>query len=140
MIVHQEWTDRLSDYLDGELSADERGAVEAHLRGCGSCAAVLEDLKRVVARCLEKQRDQRYGDAAALAVALAPFGSDDARLSLGRITGLLRQRNSTPTSVARGLASDDETLQVTPEAAAEPRDPHAAGAPDGTRGVDHRGR
>jgi hypothetical protein len=50
MIVHQEWTDRLSDYLDDELPADERQAVEAHLRDCGSCAAVLNDLKRVVAR------------------------------------------------------------------------------------------
>ena len=30
--MHEEWTDRLSDYLDGELSADEQRAVEAHLR------------------------------------------------------------------------------------------------------------
>jgi anti-sigma factor RsiW len=50
MIVHQEWTDQLSDYLDGELSADQRDAVAAHLRGCTACAAVLNDLKRVVAR------------------------------------------------------------------------------------------
>lgn len=50
MIVHQEWTDQLSDYLDGELSTDERDAVETHLRSCGECAAVLNDLKRVVAR------------------------------------------------------------------------------------------
>jgi anti-sigma factor RsiW len=50
MTVHEEWTDQLSDYLDGELSADERGAVEAHLQSCAPCAAVLNDLKRVVAR------------------------------------------------------------------------------------------
>ena len=50
MTVHEEWTDRLSEYLDGELTADERDAVEAHLRGCAECAAVLNDLKRVVAR------------------------------------------------------------------------------------------
>ena len=50
MTVHQEWTDQLSDYLDGELSADEREAVETHLRACATCAAVLNDLKRVVAR------------------------------------------------------------------------------------------
>jgi len=48
--VHQEWTDQLSDYLDGELPAEEREAVEAHLRACAPCAAVLEDLKRIVAR------------------------------------------------------------------------------------------
>jgi anti-sigma factor RsiW len=30
--------DRLSDYLDGELSPEDRGAVETHLRGCDGCA------------------------------------------------------------------------------------------------------
>jgi anti-sigma factor RsiW len=50
MTMHEEWTDRLSDYLDGELSSDQQRAVEAHLRGCAQCAAVLNDLKRVVAR------------------------------------------------------------------------------------------
>lgn len=48
--MHQEWTDQLSDYLDGELTGDERCAVDAHLRSCAACAAVLNDLKRVVAR------------------------------------------------------------------------------------------
>jgi anti-sigma factor RsiW len=48
--VHDEWTDKLSEFMDGELSADEQRAVEAHLRGCAECAAVLDDLKRVVAR------------------------------------------------------------------------------------------
>jgi hypothetical protein len=50
MTVHEKWTDQLSDYLDGELSADERGAVEAHLRSCAPCAAVLADLQRIVTR------------------------------------------------------------------------------------------
>jgi Putative zinc-finger len=50
MTIHEEWTDRLSEYLDGELSADEQRALESHLRTCAPCAAVLNDLKRVVAR------------------------------------------------------------------------------------------
>ncbi len=48
--MHEEWTDKLSDYLDGELSEGERREVDAHLRGCAACTAVLNDLKRVVAR------------------------------------------------------------------------------------------
>jgi anti-sigma factor RsiW len=44
------WTDRLSEYLDDELAAGERGALEAHLTTCVECAAVLSDLRRVVAR------------------------------------------------------------------------------------------
>jgi hypothetical protein len=50
MTMHEEWTDKLSDFLDGELEAAEEAAVAAHLRGCPDCSAVLNDLKRVVAR------------------------------------------------------------------------------------------
>ena len=50
MTMHQEWTDKLSDYLDDELEERERSAVEAHLQGCAACTAVLNDLKRIVAR------------------------------------------------------------------------------------------
>ena len=45
-----QWTDRLSEYLDDELSPDDRAAVEAHLRHCVACGAVLADLKRIVTR------------------------------------------------------------------------------------------
>jgi len=48
MTTHEEWTDRLSDYVDGELSTSERSEVDAHLRDCPACAAVLADLRRVV--------------------------------------------------------------------------------------------
>jgi hypothetical protein len=44
------WTDRLSEYLDGELAPDERAALEAHLTACAECRAVLDDLERVVSR------------------------------------------------------------------------------------------
>ena len=37
MTMHEEWTDKLSDYLDGELEAADQAAVEAHLRECAEC-------------------------------------------------------------------------------------------------------
>lgn len=48
--MHEEWTDKLSEYLDGELPDDERYGVESHLAGCAHCAAVLAELQQVVAK------------------------------------------------------------------------------------------
>jgi anti-sigma factor RsiW len=45
--------DSLSAYLDGELAAAERQAVEAHLRGCDECARLLADFAAVDALCRE---------------------------------------------------------------------------------------
>ena len=50
MTLHEEWTEKLSDFLDGELTPDDRDAVESHLQCCASCAAVLDELTQVVAR------------------------------------------------------------------------------------------
>jgi anti-sigma factor RsiW len=48
--MNDQWTDRLSEYLDGELDDAERMALEAHLATCADCTAVLAELRRVVAR------------------------------------------------------------------------------------------
>ena len=48
MTMHDEWTDRLSDYLDDELSDQERRAVAAHLAECPDCAHTLDELRAVV--------------------------------------------------------------------------------------------
>jgi hypothetical protein len=44
------WTPQLSAYADGELTADERDALEHHLEGCAECRELLAGLRRVVAR------------------------------------------------------------------------------------------
>jgi hypothetical protein len=44
------WMDRLSEYLDGELTEPERREMEQHLFGCASCASALEELRNVVER------------------------------------------------------------------------------------------
>jgi hypothetical protein len=46
--MHDPWTDQLSDYLDDELSAPERAALDAHLTTCEECRRTLEDLARIV--------------------------------------------------------------------------------------------
>jgi len=48
--MKDQWTDRLSEYLDGELAGSERTALEAHLASCGNCRTTLEELRRVVGR------------------------------------------------------------------------------------------
>ncbi len=42
------WTDRLSDYLDGELSERDCRALERHLGECAECEATLAELRSVV--------------------------------------------------------------------------------------------
>jgi anti-sigma factor RsiW len=44
------WTNRLSEYLDGELDRTETAALEAHLETCGQCYATLAELRQVVER------------------------------------------------------------------------------------------
>ena len=44
------WTERLSEYLDGELNETEGRSLEAHLASCAECAATLEELRGVTAR------------------------------------------------------------------------------------------
>ena len=44
------WTDRLSEYVDGELDPATHAALEAHLATCASCRATRDELQRVVAR------------------------------------------------------------------------------------------
>ncbi len=66
-------------------------------------------LEMVIARCLEKDRAARFASVAELAQALAGFGTEAARLSVGRILGTL----------GRGTAEREMTL-------AAPADPDLA--------------
>jgi hypothetical protein len=48
--MSDQWTDRLSEYLDGDLTPEARAELDAHLRGCPECTATLIELKRVTVR------------------------------------------------------------------------------------------
>jgi eukaryotic-like serine/threonine-protein kinase len=71
-----------------------------------------EGLAEVVGKCLEKDRELRYLNAVELAIALAPFGSDDARLSLTRVSGLSRQRTPSPALPSWSSEAYEATLPV----------------------------
>jgi anti-sigma factor RsiW len=48
--MSDQWTDRLSEYLDGEIEGSERAFLEAHLERCEDCQETLAGLRRVVMR------------------------------------------------------------------------------------------
>lgn len=48
--MSDQWTDRLSEYLDGELGAADAAALGAHLASCALCRATLGELRGVVSR------------------------------------------------------------------------------------------
>jgi hypothetical protein len=48
--MSDQWTDRLSEYLDGDLAEAENAALQAHLTTCAACSETLVDLRRIVAR------------------------------------------------------------------------------------------
>jgi anti-sigma factor RsiW len=49
-MTYDQWTNRLSEYLDGELDEGDRIALEAHLQTCHECSGIVSDLRRVVRR------------------------------------------------------------------------------------------
>jgi len=68
---HPDITDRLSDYMVGDLSPESHADVEAHLAECGECRRVLEGLRTVVSQAealdeLEPPRDLWAGIAATI--------------------------------------------------------------------------
>jgi anti-sigma factor RsiW len=48
--MSDQWTDRLSAYLDGDLDENLRTDIQAHLATCAECSATLAELRRVVTR------------------------------------------------------------------------------------------
>jgi hypothetical protein len=45
-----QWTARLSEYVDGEMDGGERTALEAHLADCADCREAVAEVRRVVLR------------------------------------------------------------------------------------------
>jgi hypothetical protein len=102
--MSDQWTDRLSEYLDGELPPAERVELETHLRHCVACGAVLADLRRIVARAQgledrEPDRDLWPGIAARIGATAEPEVVD-----LRAVRARRRWSFSLPQLAAAGIA------------------------------------
>jgi serine/threonine-protein kinase len=62
-----------------------------------------EELEQVVFRCLERDRDRRIGDVAALAMALLPFAPERARGSVERIARAAQRGGLSMTMTGQGF-------------------------------------
>jgi hypothetical protein len=125
------WTDRLSEYVDGDLDAATREALEAHLITCVECRATREELERVVARARrtghhEPRRDLWPAIEAGIATSGSrgerrPFRRRAITLSLGRLAaaaGIVAVvAGGLAWAVATNRATTARALAVNPDSA-----------------------
>jgi serine/threonine protein kinase len=75
---------------------------------------IPEALEAAVMRCLEKDRDRRFGSVAELAVALVDFAPPRTRPLVQRIERIALSSGNEPFSLQQGLTGDDlETAETT---------------------------
>lgn len=117
------WTERLSEYLDGELTGSARDALEHHLEECATCRDVLHDIGQVAveARRLPDQAPTRdlWPEIAA-------------RIGAGSASGRTLQRTRRFAFTAPQLAAAAVALVVAASAATllvRPKLPPSAAAP-----------
>ena len=99
-----QWTDRLSEYLDDELTPDERAQLEAHLATCRECAGTLDELREVVARAGVADADGRPSPILARHRAASRAIGDGQRCPSAPRTPSRRFSFTMPQLVAAGLA------------------------------------
>jgi hypothetical protein len=99
------YTDRLSDYLDGELEPREHATVEQHLAKCGACRATLGELQAVVARAGSLEDRAPQADLwPGIAPRLEPHTSLPGTIRAFRETARRRFSFTLPQLAAAGLA------------------------------------
>jgi anti-sigma factor RsiW len=100
-----DFTHRLSEYLDDELSAAERVKMDAHLQSCAECRSTLEAL-RVVVSSASQLRDSapKHELWRGIAARIAPGDRPSARASAFRRVVTSRLSFTLPQLAAAGLA------------------------------------
>ena len=119
-----QWMDRLSEYLDGDLPTAERAALEAHLAECPACRATTAELRRVVTRAHALVDRPPAGDLwAGIAARIGAAGTPVVDLSARRA------RHNISLSVAQLAAAAVLLLAVGAGASAVALRPPTAAAP-----------
>src|SRR6266705_2180371 len=122
-MTQDNWTDRLSEYLDGTLAVGERAALEAHLVDCAACAlddrAPGADLWPKIAVGIGRATALRARRYFAFTVPQLIAASVALIILSGGATWLLRSRAVTATPVAiappqaQWLAAADRSYETT---------------------------
>ena len=131
-----QWIDRLSEYLDGDLAAAERAALEAHLAGCSTCRTTLDELRHVVTRAhaLVDQpvgADLWGGVAARIGASGAPVVDLNARRVRRKVTLSLPQLAAAAVLLL-AVGAGATALAVRPTATSSPA---VAAAPSAVRAI-----
>ncbi len=135
--MNDQWTTKLSDYLDGELDSSERAALEAHLATCGQCYATLAELRQVVARAKSlEDRAPKKDLWAGIRAGLTQ--ESETRLTPGRRPGVTRRLSFTvpqllAASIALVLLSGGSAWLALRQGPTNTPEPSAVPPPAGTR-------
>ena len=120
------WTDRLSEYVDGELDPPTRVAIDAHLAMCAECRATRDALTRVIARARrvpyrEPSRDLWTSVEAAIdASRVTPIASAPRRRLVTLPVGRLVAAVAAVAIMAAGVAWMVASTRMAPPLAAVP--------------------
>jgi hypothetical protein len=88
------WTARLSEYIDGELAQHESEALEAHLLECADCGRTLQELRAVVARAahvIDRPPENDLWQNIAARIAHADVATDESLPRKRRVTFAVSQ-------------------------------------------------
>lgn len=146
---------RLPDYMEGDLTSDERIAFERHVEGCADCRQIVEELKAIVAQAgalgpIEPSRDLWSGIESRIDTPVIALGSRRA-FTVARglaaavvlvaatagITWQLAKHNAAPASPTVAAADTDQPSPTGTGpviVTSPPQVASTAGAPDASTG------
>ena len=104
-MASDDFTDRLSEYLDDELSSGERAVIDAHLASCPECRSTLDALRAIVSSARQLTDSPPANELwSPIAARIAPAEGPVAPVSAFRRVVSSRLSFTLPQLAAAGLA------------------------------------